>query len=240
MAAGRNRLIGFAVASAALATAMIVFPVVSWLTDLFETIAGLGAWGPAALAGFYVVSCVVLIPASIPTLAAGVLFGRVEGTVVAMAGGTAGACAAYWTGRLLARDWVARRVARSRRFTALDNATDEHGLTVVLLSRLSPIAPYVILNYAFGLTKVPFWKFVVGTVVGVLPAMVLYVYVGAGLRSIAEVAVYAKGDEPPTTASRTLFWAGLVVTVVVTALLAWLARRVLKNAGRQGLGGART
>jgi len=229
MAVGRIKLVVFAAVLIGLAAAVIVLPVLPWLMSLFEYIAGLGPWGPVALAGFYALSCVLLLPASIPTFAAGVLFGLVKGTIVAMAGGTAGACAAYWVGRLLARDWVARRVARSRRFTALDNAVDEHGLTVVILSRLSPISPYAILNYAFGLTKVSFWKYVLGTVVGVMPGMVLYVYVGAGLRSLAEAAAYARGEGQTTPMHRVFFWIGLVVTVVATILLMRLARRVLRN-----------
>jgi uncharacterized membrane protein YdjX (TVP38/TMEM64 family) len=235
MAVGRTRLVVFAAVFVVLAVTAATVPVFPWLTRLFEYIASLGHWGPAALVCVYVVSCVVLIPASIPTLAAGILFGPVEGSIVAMAGGTAGACAAYWIGRLLARDWVARRVARSRRFTALDNAVDEHGLTVVILSRLSPIAPYAILNYAFGLTKVSFWKYLLGTVVGVMPPMVMYVYIGAGLRSLAEVAAYARGEGRTTPVTWLFFWVGLVVTVVVTALLMRLAHRALRNNHRRDL-----
>jgi len=233
MAVSRTKLVVFAAVLAAATMAALVLPVLPWLTRLFESIAALGPWGPIALIGVYIIACVFLIPASIPTFAAGILFGVLKGSLVAMAGGVLGACAAYWIGRLLARDWMARRIARSRRFTALDNAADEHGLTVVILSRLSPIAPYVLLNYAFGLTKVSFWKYVLGTILGVAPAMVMYVYVGAGLRSLAEVAAYARGQEQAPPAYRLFFWTGLAVTVVVTILLTRLARRVLRRERRR-------
>src|SRR5512133_3472220 len=104
MAVGRTRLVVFAAVFVVLAVTTATVPVFPWLTRLFEYIASLGPWGPAALVCVYVISCVILIPASISTLAAGVLFGPVKGSIVAMAGGTAGACAAYWIGRLLARD----------------------------------------------------------------------------------------------------------------------------------------
>jgi len=220
------------VAALAVLAAIAAGPVLPWIVDLFEGIASLGPWGPAALVGFYVISCVLLIPASIPTLAAGILFGVVKGSLIAMVGGTAGACVAYWVGRLLARDWVARRVAKNRQFMALDNAVDEHGITVVILSRLSPIAPYAILNYVFGLTKVPFWKYVLGTAIGVLPAMVMYVYVGAGLRSFAEVAAFARGEQQTPPVYRVFFWVGLAVTIVVTVLLTRLAQKVLRRERR--------
>lgn len=223
----------FTVVLAAVAMAVLVLPILPWLTRLFESIATLGPWGPAALIGVYVVACVFLIPASIPTLAAGILFGVFKGSLVAMAGGTAGACAGYWIGRLLARDWIAGRIARNRQFTALDNAVDEYGLVVVILSRLSPIAPYDLFNYAFGMTKVSFWKYVLGTVVGVAPAMVMYVYVGAGLRSLADVSIYARGEGPTPPVYRAFFWVGLVVTVIVTVLLTRLAQKALRRERRQ-------
>lgn len=233
MAVSRTKLVVFTAVLVAAAMAVLVLPVLPWLTRLFESIAALGPWGPIALIGVYIISCVFLIPASIPTFAAGILFGVFKGSLVAMAGGVLGACAAYWIGRFLARDWMARRIARSRRITALDNAVDEHGLTVVILSRLSPIAPYVLLNYAFGLTKVPFWKYVLGTVIGVAPAMVVYVYIGAGLRSLTEIASYAHREGPTPPVYHVFFWAGLGVTVVVTILLMRLAQKVLRRERRQ-------
>ena len=122
MAVRKMKLILFMAVAAVVAVAIVMLPVVPLLIGLVEYIGGLGAWAPAALAGFYMICCVFLIPASIPTVAAGFLFGVLKGSITAMVGGTLGACAAYWIGRLLARDWVARRIARNRRFTVLDDA----------------------------------------------------------------------------------------------------------------------
>ena len=113
----------------------------------------------------------------------------------------------------MARDWIARRIARSRRFTAIDRMIGRHGFKVVLLSRLSPISPFVILNYLFSLTKVSFREYALGSLIGMIPGTVMFVYFGAGLRSLAEVTAYAKGQLPPTPAERVFFWAGLAVTV---------------------------
>lgn len=228
MANNKVKLILLLAAAAGLAVATMVLPVVPWLLVLFEHIGALGPWAPVALSGFYVLSCLFLMPTSIPTIAAGVLFGVFTGSAVAMAGGTAGACVTFGIGRLVARDRVARGIARSRRFTVLDNAVDEHGFKIVMLSRLSPISPYALVNYAFSLTKVSFWKYVLGTMVGVLPGMVLYVYFGAGLRSLAEMAAYARGEGQATLAHRAFFWAGLVVTVVVTLWLGRIAQKALR------------
>ncbi|HON92507.1 MAG TPA: TVP38/TMEM64 family protein [Sedimentisphaerales bacterium] len=235
MAVGKVRLVVFTTVLTAAVVTASVLPVFPWLVRLFERMAALGPLGPFALIGVYVVFCVFLFPASIPTLAAGILFGVLKGSLVAMAGGIAGACAAYWIGRLAARDWVVRRIAGSHRFTALDDAVDENGLVVVFLSRLSPIAPYAILNYAFGLTKISFWKYLLGTVIGVAPAMIMFVYIGAGLRSFAEVVAYVRGEGPTVPVYRVFFWAGLVLTVLVTVLLMCLGAKVLRPGPRSEL-----
>jgi uncharacterized membrane protein YdjX (TVP38/TMEM64 family) len=230
MAVRRVKLIIFIAVIVVLAAVTATGPVVGWLMDLFGRIARLGPWGPVALAVFYAFSCVVLIPASIPTLAAGFLFDLFTGTVAAMAGGTMGACAAFWISRAVARNWVADRVVRHRRFALLDDAVGKQGFRVVVLARLSPLAPYVLLNYALGLTKVSFGEYALGTVVGVLPGMVLYVYFGAGLRSLAELAAYAGGEGETSPAYRAFFWGGLAVTVVVTLLLTRIAQKALRGA----------
>ncbi len=234
VAVRRIKLIVFIAVIAVLAVATATGPVTTWLMALFAHIGRLGPCGPVALGVFYAISCVVLIPASIPTLAAGFLFDLFTGTVTAMAGGTVGACAAFWIGRTVARDWVAGRAAHSRRFTSLDDAVAEQGFRVVVLARLSPLAPYTILNYALGLTKVSFGEYVLGTVVGVLPGMVLYVYFGAGLRSLAELAAYAGREGETSPAYRAFFWAGLAVTAIVTVCLTRLAQKALRKAEPEG------
>lgn len=236
MAVRRIKLVIFIVVAAGLAVAVVTLPVVPWMIGLFESIGNLGPWAPVGLGIFYVLSCVFLLPASIPTLAAGFLFGVFEGSLTAMVGGTVGACAAFWVGRTIARDWVVEWVARSRRFTLLDNAVGEHGFKVVLLSRLSPIAPFVIINYMLGLTKVRFREYVLGTVIGVMPAMIMFVYFGAGLRSLAEVAAYAHGEGHAAPAQRVFFWIGLAVTILVMVLLTRMAQAALRQAAPKGTG----
>ncbi|HNS20043.1 MAG TPA: TVP38/TMEM64 family protein [Sedimentisphaerales bacterium] len=236
MAVQRVKLIAFiAVVVAGVAMACGTFPVIPWLTNVFERIGNMGSWGPVALGGFYAISCVLLIPASIPTLAAGFLFGVLTGSIAAMVGSTAGAVAAFWIGRLAANGRTGHRTGRNPWLSALNDAAGEQGFKIVLLSRLSPVFPYAILNYAFGLTKVPFRHYIVATVIGVLPPMVMYVYVGAGLRSLADIATYARGEGQTTPALRAFFWIGLAVTIAVTLLLTHTARAALRKAAPEGV-----
>jgi len=212
-----------------IAAALLLLPVIPCLADVLGCVARSGIWGPVVLGVFYVVCCVFLVPGSIPTLASGFLFGVLGGSLTAILGSTVGACAAFLVGRTMARGWVARRIARSRRFAAIDRMIGRHGFKVVLLSRLSPISPFVVLNYLFSLTKVSFREYALGSLIGMIPGTVLFVYFGAGLRSLAEVTAYARGQLPPTPAERVFFWAGLAVTVVIAVLLARLAHRSLQR-----------
>ena len=219
----------FVAVAAGLTAAVLLLPVIPCVANALECVEQSGVWGPVVLGVFYVACCVFLVPGSIPTLASGFLFGVLLGSITAVLGSTVGACAAFLVGRTMARGWVARQIARSRRFTRIDRMIGRHGFKVVLLSRLSPISPFIILNYLFSLTKVSFGEYALGSLIGMIPGTVLFVYFGAGLRSLAEVTAFAEGRIPPTAAERVFFWTGLAVTVVITVVLARLAHRSLRR-----------
>src|SRR6266481_2507369 len=179
-------------------------------------------WGPAVFA----LACLVL-PGSLITLAAGSLFGVVVGTAVVSLSSVTGACLAFWLGRTLARGLVEKRLAGNRRFRALDQAVATGGFKIVLLTRLSPLFPFTLLNYAFGLTKVRSRDYVLASWIGMLPGTVMYVYLGSTVKELADVAA---GNVEGGPARRVLFFVGLAATVVVTVYVTRLARRALRQA----------
>ncbi len=197
---------------------------------LFTRASHWGWWGPVFLGGFCAVSPVFLFPAAIPTLAAGFLFGTFVGSLIAIFGTTLGACAAFLVGRLVAREWVARRIGPKNWLAALDRAVGEEGFKVVLLTRLSPVSPFITLNYAFGLTKVSLGAYAWGTLIGGVPGTVLFVFFGAGLHSLEEIVSHPAGAHGAPMTHPFVFWASLAVTVVVTVGLARVARRALRKA----------
>jgi uncharacterized membrane protein YdjX (TVP38/TMEM64 family) len=183
-------------------------------------------WGPVIFAAAYAVACVV-IPASIMTLAAGSLFGVVVGTIVVSLASITGASIAFWLGRTLARGLIEKRLAGNSRFHALDQAVAAGGFKIVLLTRLSPLFPFVLLNYAFGLTKVRFRDYILASWIGMLPGTVMYVYLGS---TVTELAKVATGKVEGGPAQRVLFFVGLAATIVVTVYVTRLARRALRQA----------
>ena len=201
-------------------------PLKDYFVAALNWIQSLGYWGPVVVVLFYIVACVLFLPGSGLTLGAGFIFKLLLGTITVSIGATLGACAAFWVGRTIARGWVAKKVAGNPKFASLDEAVGREGFKIVLLTRLCPIFPFNLLNYAFGLTRVKFRSYALASWIGMLPGTIMYVYIGSGLRSLADAAA---GGARQTVAQRIFFWAGLVVAVAVAALVTRIARRALSK-----------
>lgn len=212
---------------AALVTAAKLLPLTDYFKWVLERVGGLGSWGPVVLAASYIIACIFMVPGSLLTLGAGFLFHVLLGTVTVSIGSTLGAAAAFLVGRTVGRKWVTRKVESHPKFAALDRAVGREGFKIVLLTRLSPVFPFVLLNYAYGLTRVRFRDYVLASWVGMLPGTVMFVYFGSGLRSLTEVL---GGQAQGGTAGRVFFWAGLAVTIVVTVFITRVVRRALQKA----------
>ena len=225
--ASKVRLAILVVLLAAGGAGVYFLPVKDWLAQFLDWLQTIGPWGPLLLGAIYVVACVLFVPGTILTLGAGFAFGVVVGTVTVSLASTLGATAAFLVGRTLARDWVQEKVARSPKFRALDEAVGRQGFKIVLLTRLSPLLPFNLLNYALGVTQVPLHTFVLASWIGMLPATVLYVYLGSTLKSLAEVVA---GKAEGGVAQQLFFGVGLAATVVVTVFITRLASKSLKEA----------
>lgn len=202
-------------------------PVRDYLQAFLEWTDGLEMWGPAVVVGVYVVACILFLPGSVITMGAGLVFGLGLGFVTVSVGSTLGACAAFLVGRTVGRRWVADKIRGREKFEAIDEAVAREGFKVVMLIRLSPIFPFNLQNYAFGLTRVKFWKYALASWIGMMPGTVMYVYLGSTARSLAEIAA---GDVEKSSAQRVFFWVGLAVTVGVVALVTRTARRAVRRA----------
>lgn len=189
---------------------------------------GSGAIGVAAFVIAYVIATVCLVPASVLTVAAGFAYGLGWGVILVAPTAIVAATAAFLVGRLLVRDRVTRRFGDGRRFRAIDRAVETRGAAIVALLRLSPVFPFVVLNYLLSISKVRTRTYVVASAAGMLPGTVLFVYLG----SLASTAAEAASGGPGPSAVRLGFLAtGLVATIVVVVIVARLARRELARTG---------
>jgi uncharacterized membrane protein YdjX (TVP38/TMEM64 family) len=221
----RAKAIVLAAALAALTAAALLLPVRAWLVD---GIAWIQTQGPLAWVVFvlvYILAAVLLVPGSILTLAAGFVFGLPLGVALVSAGSVLGAAAAFLVGRFFARDWVRARISELPRFRALDSAARHDGFVIVLLARLSPLFPFNLLNYGLGITGVRFKDYFFGSWIGMLPATVLYVYVGTLAGDVTELSAESLRG---SWLSRAFLAAGFVATLALTIVITRKATQALK------------
>ncbi len=205
----RLALMGVLVAGASAAALLLGGPSQGGIE---QTVDDAGAVAPLAFVALYVVLTVLCFPGAVVTAAGGAFFGTALGTLLAVAGATLGAIAAFLVGRRLGREEV-ERIA-GRRIGALDRWLVRRGFLAVLYVRLIPILPFNALNYAAGVTAVGTRDYVLGTVVGIIPGAFAYAALGSSL-----------GDplSPEFIAAAAL--------IVVLAVGAPLAERFLRGRG---------
>lgn len=198
-----------------------------WLKNALQWVDGLGAVGGLAFILLYIIATIAFLPGSILTLGAGVVFGVVMGSIYVFIGATLGAVAAFLVGRYLARGWVAQKIAGNQKFQAIDQAVGRSGLKIVLLTRLSPIFPFNLLNYAYGVTGV-FLKDYVLASIGMIPGTIMYVYIGSLAGSIATIGTDSQPDNIIVQWAMRII--GLIATVTVTIYITKVARQALDKA----------
>ncbi len=147
---------------------------------LQRLIGAYGMWGPLVYLLAWAIVPILFLPCLPLTLVGGVLFGPVWGVVYAVIGATTGASLAFLVARYLARDWVAEKISRSR-LKHLDEKVGQHGWKIVAFTRLIPVLPFFVLNYAFGLTRIPFMPYALATFFAMLPWTIAFVLVASNL-----------------------------------------------------------
>lgn len=189
----------------------------------------LGSWGVAAFIVIYNVATILFIPGTLLTMSGGVLFGVVWGSVYVAIAATLGATWAFLIGRYLCRDVICRTIQSNVKFQAIDKAVAKEGFKIVLLTRLSPVLPFNLLNYAFGVTQVSLRDYILGSL-GMIPGTVMYVYLGS---LVGDLAMLGKPDQSSSPEIQIVQWVirgvGLMATVAVTIYLARLAKKALNT-----------
>ena len=135
-----------------------------------------GMAAPLLFMAIYALATVLFMPGSVMTLAGGALFGPVLGTLYNLTGATLGAALAFLIARYLASDWVQRRTGGSLK--RLKEGVEKEGWRFVAFVRLVPIFPFNLLNYALGLTRIPFWHYVIASYLCMLPGAIAYTWLG--------------------------------------------------------------
>jgi uncharacterized membrane protein YdjX (TVP38/TMEM64 family) len=221
------RLIALAVIVLGLFLAMKFLPAQEWLRSFNNWVGQMGVVGIFIFVGVYVAATVLLAPGAILTIGAGFAFGLWKGFLAVSAGATLGAALAFLVARFLARDKIEAIAKRNEKFRAIDNAIGQQGAKLVFLLRLSPVIPFNLSNYFYGLTGVKFWPYVLASWIGMMPGTFLYVYIGTAGK--AAVSAAADGEAIKHGWQYWTFMSiGLAATIVVIIWVTKIARNALK------------
>lgn len=223
------RIVAVAAILAIIILVVLKLPAKAWLESFIGWIRSLGVPGAFLYGVVYAAGAIAMVPGSALTAGAGLVYGTVIGVLIVSPASIAGATGSFLIARYFARDWVERKLRAYPRFAAIDRAVEKQGFKVVLLIRLQPIVPFVLLNYGLGLTRVRLRDYVIASWIGMLPATILYVYLGSALHNVSDL--FSGGATRHGPAALAIFWGGLAAG----ALLLWLLTRMAKRALQQEL-----
>ncbi len=213
----------------ALFVGYLFLPVRAWFMQFEGYVQSLGAIGPVVVVVVYILCTVLFIPGSAITIGSGTLFGLQTGFIVVVLGANLGALCSFFLARGFLREKVLSWAAASLKFRSLDQAIGKQGFKMVLLTRLSPVFPFVLLNYLLGLTAVRTGAYVLANLLGMLPATFLFVYIGAAARD----ALAGQVDASAGFYQQILKYVGLLATVAVVVIVTRIARKALREAEQQ-------
>jgi uncharacterized membrane protein YdjX (TVP38/TMEM64 family)/Fe-S oxidoreductase len=184
---------------------------------LRQNVASLGPLAPVAYMLLYTLAPALFLPGLPITLVGGILFGTFWGVVYSITGATAGACVAFLISRYLARDWIQMKLTGPR-WRQLERGVEKNGWKIVAFTRLVPLFPFNLLNYAFGLTPIGFFPYALTSFICMLPACIAFIVFSSSLPDLL------KGKASPA----------LIIGIVLIVLVSLIPILVRKLKPRQG------
>jgi uncharacterized membrane protein YdjX (TVP38/TMEM64 family) len=144
-----------------------------------------GHWGIVLFIWAHIFATALGLPGTVLVVAGGAAFGLIWGTVWSVVGATLGAIAAFVIARSLMRDWVERRLGHHPLMQKLNHMVSGNMLHCVLTLRFTPISPFNLVNFLFGLTPIALKPYATGTFLGIIPGTMAYTWLGAsGARAL--------------------------------------------------------
>lgn len=135
-----------------------------------------GFWGPIGFMALYALGPSLLVPGAVMTIAGGLAFGMLWGSVYSLIGADLGALIAFAAGRFLGRGFVERTV--SQRFHHLMQGVARHGFQIIFYLRMVPIIPYNALNLLAGASPITFRDYFWASMIGMIPGTIVWAFLG--------------------------------------------------------------
>lgn len=218
--------IGLTIVFITLVGSLYFLPLADWVAALVGWGQQHPTAGPFAYMFFVLVATVLFLPGSVAMMIGGFLFGFLPAFIYAVIAIPIGAQAAFEAGRWVARPWVRHKVADNRQMRAIEAALREEAFIIVVLTRLSLIIPFNLLNYAYGASSVKAATHLLATAIGMLPAIALFVYLGTLARDLGQIL---SGDAAPSDMGYWVVGAGIAAIVAATWVIHRTAARALEK-----------
>lgn len=191
------------------------------LAEVPERVAELGPYGPAYFFLVYVVAECLALPATPLTLSSGYLFGQFLGSIIAVSAGTVAAGIGFTLSRNVLRPQIQELVKDNEDFKNINRAVEREGFKIILLLRLSPLLPFALSNYVYGLSSVGFIEFITATALGFAPGTCAYVYFATTARDAAAGGLGGEWYQ---------YAAGIGVTLVLLKFVSDIAKQAVDDA----------
>jgi len=195
----------------------------SWIDEIPKL------YGTITLTFMYAIAMVFCFPGTPFNLAAGFLFDIWLGAAVTIVGCDLGATFAFLLGRTLGKDWAQEQVAKNKKFSLVSLAVEKNAWLIIFLVRLSPVFPFGLCNYLFGVTKVKFSSYWTATTLGLIPCTVAYTYLGGLMRNLTDIY----SQEGADTSSTMLIVIAILITILGIAIITLVTKRTLDKTIKQ-------
>jgi len=155
------------------------FGIVSRLKDIKQMqqwFKSLGAIGYLIYIAIYTLTSVFMLPGSFLTIASGIAFGPLVGAVLALIGATFGATMSFLISKYFMRDIVKAKLGNNLIYKKIDKGFKLNGYNFLILTRLVPIFPFNLQNYAYGLTSIKTSTYIFWSLICMIPGAFIYAY----------------------------------------------------------------
>jgi uncharacterized membrane protein YdjX (TVP38/TMEM64 family) len=211
----------------ALATVLSRYlPIVSFIEASQQRVMSWGAWGAVCYPLLFAACNILLLPGGVLAVGGGFFFGLWWGFLIVLVGNLVATAISFALSRWIARRWFQQKLSHNRMLHALGPAVERESWKIILLSQLHPLFPTSLLNYFYGITRIPFGSYMLWASIGRAPGLFLYVYAG----TLGQFAVrIMRGKSYPRVIEYWIWGGAFVTTVLLLIVLGRLAYRAIQT-----------
>ena len=201
-------------------------PIVSFVEASQQRVMSWGAWGAVCYPLLFAACNILLLPGGILAVGGGFFFGLWWGFLIVLVGNLVATAISFALSRWIARRWFQQKFSDNRMLRALGPTVERESWKIILLSQLHPLFPTSLLNYFYGITRIPFASYMVWATIGRAPGLFLYVYAG----TLGQFAVrIMRGKSYPRVIEYWIWGGAFVTTVLLLIVLGRLAYRAIQT-----------